>query len=83
MIPETLYAESRGADIAYRVVGEASRDIVLSMGPFSHLDLYWDLPEHRGFLERLARLGRIIVFDRRGTGLSDRDLTNVSPTAMV
>lgn len=79
MIPETLYARSRGADIAYRVLGEGRRDVVVSMGVMSHLDLYWEVPEHEGFLDRMTQLGRVIVFDRRGTGLSDRDLTNVSP----
>lgn len=79
MIPETLYAQSKGADIAYRVLGEGPRDIVLSMGFMSHLDLYWELPENVEFLERLAGLGRVIIFDKRGTGLSDRDLTDVSP----
>ena len=79
MIPETLYAQSKGADIAYRVLGEGPRDIVLSMGFMSHLDLYWELPENVEFLEHLAALGRVIIFDKRGTGLSDRDLADVSP----
>jgi class 3 adenylate cyclase len=79
MIPETFYAQSRGADIAYRIVGEGPRDIVLSMGFMSHLDLYWELPENVEFLEHLAELGRVIIFDKRGTGLSDRDLSNISP----
>ena len=79
MIPETLYAQSNGADIAYRVLGEGPRDIVLSMGFMSHLDLYWELPENVEFLEHLTELGRVIIFDKRGTGLSDRDLSAVSP----
>ncbi len=79
MIPETLYAQSRGADIAYRILGEGPRDIVLSMGFMSHLDLYWELPENVEFLEHLADLGRVIIFDKRGTGLSDRDLSDISP----
>ncbi len=79
MIPETQYAQSRGADIAYRVLGDGPRDIVLSMGFMSHLDLYWELPENVEFLEHLAELGRVIIFDKRGTGLSDRDLSDVSP----
>lgn len=79
MIPETLYAQSRGADIAYRVLGDGPRDIVLSMGFMSHLDLYWELPENVDFLEHLAELGRVIIFDKRGTGLSDRDLGDASP----
>jgi class 3 adenylate cyclase len=79
MIPETLYAQSRGADIAYRILGEGPRDIVLSMGFMSHLDLYWELPENVEFLEHLAELGRVIIFDKRGTGLSDRDLSDISP----
>ncbi|GAA6526321.1 adenylate/guanylate cyclase domain-containing protein [Intrasporangium sp. DVR] len=79
MIPETLYAQSEGADIAYRVLGEGPRDIVLSMGFISHLDLYWELPENVEFLEHLTDLGRVIIFDKRGTGLSDRDLSGASP----
>ena len=57
MLPLTNYAESHGADIAYRVVGRGRRDIVW-MPPFAtHLDMQWELPEWRELLDGLAKLG--------------------------
>ena len=79
MIPPTLYAQSREADIAYKVLGDGLRDIVMSPAFASHLDAFWELPENAEFLERLSGLGRLILFDQRGTGLSDRELTGLSP----
>ena len=79
MIPPTLYAQSCGVDIAYKVLGDGPRDIVMSPAFASHLDAFWELPENAEFLERLSGLGRLILFDKRGTGLSDRQLTGLSP----
>ncbi|WP_225753281.1 adenylate/guanylate cyclase domain-containing protein [Actinotalea sp. Marseille-Q4924] len=69
---ETRFARSGQVDIAYQVVGEGERDLLVGIGWVSHLELLWELPETVRFLERLGRLGRLILFDARGTGLSDR-----------
>ncbi|GLY96181.1 alpha/beta fold hydrolase [Actinoplanes sp. NBRC 103695] len=66
------YAESDGLQIAYQVTGGGPRDIVLVAGFVSHLELDWADPRHAAFLDRLGGLGRLIRFDKRGTGLSDR-----------
>ena len=79
MIPATLYADSRGVEIAYKVVGEGPRDIVISMPGPTHLDMLWELPEYVDFVEKVTRLGRTIAFDKRGTGLSDRQLNGITP----
>src|SRR2546421_3905206 len=70
--PETHYAKSGDVSIAYQVVGDGSLDLVLVPGFVSHLDLDWDDPRHARFLRRLASFSRLIRFDKRGTGLSDR-----------
>jgi class 3 adenylate cyclase len=73
MIPPTRYANRGGADLAYKVFGEGDRDIVLVFAFISNVDVFCELPEHLEFLERLQGLGaRVILFDKRGTGLSDR-----------
>ncbi len=66
------YAVSDGLQIAYQVTGRGDRDIVLVAGFVSHLELDWADPRHAGFLDRLGSLGRLIRFDKRGTGMSDR-----------
>jgi class 3 adenylate cyclase/alpha-beta hydrolase superfamily lysophospholipase len=70
--PETRYAKSGDVNIAYQVVGDGPRDLVLVPGFVSHLDVDWELPRYAYFLERLASFSRLILFDKRGTGLSDR-----------
>jgi class 3 adenylate cyclase len=70
--PETRYAKSGDVSIAYQVVGEGPLDLVLVPGFVSHLDVDWDDPRHAHFLRRLASFSRLIRFDKRGTGLSDR-----------
>jgi DNA-binding SARP family transcriptional activator/pimeloyl-ACP methyl ester carboxylesterase/class 3 adenylate cyclase len=70
--PETLYAQNGEIHIAYQVLGRGERDIVFVPGALSHLDLLWEDPETAGFFQRLATLGRLILFDKRDTGLSDR-----------
>jgi pimeloyl-ACP methyl ester carboxylesterase len=70
--PVTRYVENRGVHIAYQVLGGGTRDIVFVPGAMSHLDLLWEDPETAGFFRRLAALGRLILFDKRDTGLSDR-----------
>src|ERR671938_1152892 len=71
-LPETRYAKSGGVSIAYQVVGDGPIDLVLVPGFVSHLDADWDDPRHARFLRRLASFSRLIRFDKRGTGLSDR-----------
>jgi class 3 adenylate cyclase len=70
--PETRYAKSGDVSIAYQIVGEGPIDLVLVPGFVSHLDVDWDDPRHAHFLHRLASFARLIRFDKRGTGLSDR-----------
>ena len=68
----TKYAKSGGVNIAYRVFGDGPRDIVLVPGMVSHVELYWELPLNEYMLKRLTSFARVIVFDKRGQGLSDR-----------
>src|ERR671934_770155 len=70
--PETRYAKSGEVSIAYQVVGDGPIDLVLVPGFVSHLDVDWDDPRHAHFLRRLASFSRLLRFDKRGTGLSDR-----------
>ncbi len=75
---ETRFARSVDVDIAYQVIGDGPRDIVMTMGWVTNLDVMWELPELAGFLDSLARLGRLVIFDKRGTGLSDRISASVT-----
>ena len=70
--PETRYARSGRLNIAYQVVGDGPRDLVFIPGWVSHVEFAWELPPLARFLDRLASFSRLIVFDKRGTGLSDR-----------
>jgi len=70
--PETRYAKSGEVSIAYQVVGTRSPDLVLVPGWVSHLEYAWEEPSYSRFLRRLASFSRLILLDRRGTGLSDR-----------
>jgi pimeloyl-ACP methyl ester carboxylesterase len=70
--PVVRYARSGDVNVAYQVTGEGPRDLVLVAGFISHLDLDWDEPRSAYFLRRLASFSRLIRFDKRGTGLSDR-----------
>ncbi len=69
--PPTQYAKSGDASIAYQVVGDGPIDLVVVLGFATHLDIQWDAPPFARFLERLSSFSRLIVFDKRGTGLSD------------
>ena len=71
-VPETHYARSGDVNIAYQVVGSGPRDLVFIMGWVSHLDYFWAEPHFARFLHRLAAFSRLILIDKRGTGLSDR-----------
>jgi len=70
--PETQYARSGDLSIAYQAVGEGPRDILFIPGFVSNVEIMWELPFYRHIFERFLRLGRLIVFDKRGQGLSDR-----------
>jgi len=68
----TRYAEHGGLHIAYQVVGSGPPDIVVVPGFVSHVERIWDEPRCRAVLMALSKMGRLIMFDRRGVGLSDR-----------
>jgi pimeloyl-ACP methyl ester carboxylesterase/class 3 adenylate cyclase len=70
-VPETRYAKSGDCHIAYQVVGEGSLDVVFIPGFVSHLEHAWDEPRFAHFYRRLASFSRLILFDKRGTGMSD------------
>jgi len=70
--PETRYARSGDISIAYQVVGEGPFDIVNVPGFVSHVELRWAVPSFASILNRLASFSRLILFDKRGTGMSDR-----------
>jgi pimeloyl-ACP methyl ester carboxylesterase len=72
MQPETRYARSGAISIAYQVLGNGPRDLVLVPGWVSNVELFWEERGVARFLERLASFSRLILFDKRGTGLSDR-----------
>ncbi len=71
MRPKTGYARNGDIRIAYQVVGDGPIDLVMTPGYVSHLDLWWMLPETVRFMERLSSFSRLILYDKRGTGLSD------------
>jgi class 3 adenylate cyclase len=71
LIPETRFASADDLHIAYQVVGEGPIDVVLVQDWFSHVEAQWDEPVSARFLGRLASFSRLVVFDKRGTGLSD------------
>jgi DNA-binding SARP family transcriptional activator/pimeloyl-ACP methyl ester carboxylesterase len=78
-VPQTRYAlTDDGVHIAYQVLGQGDRDIVFVPGLMSHLDLLWESADTAGFFQRLATLGRLILFDKRDTGLSDRAVGDLS-----
>lgn len=71
-VPQTRYTKSGDVHIAYQVFGEGPFDLVLVPGFVSHLEAQWDNREIAAMLQRLGRFSRLICFDKRGTGLSDR-----------
>jgi pimeloyl-ACP methyl ester carboxylesterase len=79
--PKTRYATSTGGvNIAYQVIGEGPLDLVFVMGWVSHLEYSWQEPSFARFLTRLASFSRLILFDKRGTGLSDAVPLSELPT---
>jgi class 3 adenylate cyclase/pimeloyl-ACP methyl ester carboxylesterase len=71
-LPVTQYARSADVNIAYQVVGDGALDLVWIPSMTHHVELAWESPAHARFLNRLASISRLIVFDKRGTGMSDR-----------
>ena len=77
---KTRYAKSGDVHIAYQVVGEGPVDLVLVQGWVWNVELFWEDPGWSAFCERLASFSRLILFDKRGTGLSDRVSVREMPT---
>src|ERR1700675_4677884 len=71
-VPTTLYVEGAGVHLAYQTYGSGELDILIVPGFVSHVERVWEHPSCRAFLVSLMALGRLILFDRRGIGLSDR-----------
>jgi len=71
-VPTTLYVKGAGAHLAYQTYGSGELDILVMPGFVSHVERLWELPACRAFLVSLMKFGRLVTFDRRGVGLSDR-----------
>jgi class 3 adenylate cyclase len=78
--PKTRYARSGDVNIAYQTAGKGPIDLVYVPGWVSNIETAWEDPHVSRFLERLASFSRLILFDKRGTGLSDRVSTSELPT---
>ena len=78
--PETRYARAGEVNIAYQVVGDGPVDLVWAHGLASNIEVFWEEPSLAAFLRRLSEFTRLILFDRRGCGLSDRHGTTATPT---
>ncbi|MFO7572724.1 MAG: adenylate/guanylate cyclase domain-containing protein [Gaiellaceae bacterium] len=77
-VPEPRYALSGDLKIAYQVVGDGPLDLLMVPANFSNIELLWELPSMERFLGRLASFSRVILFDRRGNGMSD-GITGATP----
>lgn len=71
MPPEVRYARSGDLDIAYQALGTGGPDLLFCIGTYSHLDVLWELPQWARMFERLGDMSRLLLFDKRGSGLSD------------
>jgi class 3 adenylate cyclase len=78
--PETRYVAVGDADVAYQIVGDGPLDLLYFGGLGTHIDLLWDYPPSAAFFTRLASFGRLILFDRQGTGASDAVPHSAIPT---
>ncbi|HEV7764704.1 MAG TPA: alpha/beta fold hydrolase, partial [Thermoanaerobaculia bacterium] len=78
--PVTQYALSGDVNIAYQVIGDGPLDLVFVMGWITHIEFFWHEPSFARFLRRLASFSRLILIDKRGTGLSDRVALDELPT---
>lgn len=79
VVPETKYVKSGDVHIAYQVLGQGPIDLIFIAGWVTHLELAWENPHQSRFLRRLASFSRLILFDKRGVGLSDRVPLNQLP----
>jgi pimeloyl-ACP methyl ester carboxylesterase/class 3 adenylate cyclase len=79
-IPPTHYAKSGDLNVAYQIIGDGPFDLVYAPGWISNIELMWDEPSQARFLNSLAGFSRLIAFDKRGTGLSDRVPPQQMPT---
>ena len=79
VVPETNYVKSGDVHIAYQVLGQGPIDLIFIPGWVTHLELAWENPHQSRFLRRLASFSRLILFDKRGVGLSDRVPLNQLP----
>ncbi len=77
--PETRYAKNGDVYIAYQVIGDGPIDLVVATGFTHHIELTWENPASAAFFQRFASFARVIMFDKRGTGLSDRVPNNELP----
>ncbi len=80
MQPETRYARNGDISIAYQVIGDGPIDLVLFGTFVSHVELIWENPDAADFLQRLASFSRLIIFDKRGVGMSDPMTLMAPPT---
>ena len=71
MRPQTSYAKSGSVNVAYQVIGDGAIDLVMVPGFVSHVEVAWEEPRLARFLTKLASFSRLILFDKRGTGMSD------------
>ncbi len=78
--PVTRYARAGDVSIAYQVIGEGPVDLVWAYGLASNVEVFWEEPSLAAFFRRLAQFSRLIIFDRRGCGLSDRGGELTTPT---
>ncbi len=79
-VPETQYTKSGDVHIAYQVIGDGPIDLVLFGTFVSHCDLGWENPSLARFFRRLASFTRLIIFDKRGIGMSDPVAASEPPT---
>jgi pimeloyl-ACP methyl ester carboxylesterase len=78
--PETRFASARDVNIAYQVIGEGPVDLVWAWGLTSNIEVFWEEPSYAAFLRRLAEFARVLLFDWRGCGASDRHGGTVTAT---
>ena len=72
--PRTHYAKNGDVSIAYQVMGDGPLDLIVVPGLISNLDIHWEMRAYEPWVRRLTSFCRLIVFDKRGCGLSDRDV---------
>ncbi len=73
-MPPTQYAYAGDIAIAYQVVGDGPIDLVYAQGWLTNIEYAWESPHYADFLTKLGRFSRLICFDKRGTGLSERNV---------